>query len=361
MLPYLLIFLFNVLFITRDFPLADKKKNFILLLVVNTLFVGLRDMIGGFDIFIYSEVYEAPSFIILNFEPFEKGFRFLFVFLKLFSDDRQFMLFFLAMSTFFLYYHTLKKYSPMLYFSAFLFFCKFFLFSFVYLRQEVAMVILLLSFPFIIKRNLGVYLLFMVAAFYMHKSALIFLPVYFIYNFTFQKQSIVFISVIFITIALSPFSDLLLASLVEQVDDQQLENYFNNSSGLNIFYIIETLVLFFLLIKYKLGFDKVPHGRFFFNGFLFYIFVTFFAVKNASFIRFSWYYIIFVYIGMAYIYTFIQTRSERQLFLFLTVVYFSALFFRLLFLYDGGDFMPYKMFFQDFDREGMFDFMEYRN
>jgi hypothetical protein len=63
---------------------------------------------------------------------------------------------------------------------------------------------------------------------------------------------------------------------------------------------------------------------------------------------------------MAYIFTFIENERARKLFLNLTLLYFSALFFRLLILYDDGDFMPYKMFFQDFDRGGMFDFMEYR-
>lgn len=165
---------------------------------------------------------------------------------------------------------------------------------------------------------------------------------------------------LFIIIAVSPLSDILLSSLVEQIEDDKVENYFNKSSGINFFYLLETVTFIFLLIKYKSGFDKIPNGRFLFNGFLLYILVTLLAVKNASFIRFSWYYLIFIYLGLAYIYTFIVNATSKKIYLFLFLLYFSALFFRLLILYDDGDFMPYKMFFQDFDRKGMWDFMEYR-
>lgn len=360
MLPYIIIFLINLFFITQDFPFDDKKKNFFLLFLANTLFVGLRDMIGGFDVYIYSEIYEAPTPLLLTYEPFELGFRFLLAFLKFFSEDRHFMMFFFAALTFLVHYQTFKKYSPLLYFSAFIFFCKFFLMSFVYLRQETAMCLLLLSFPFIIKRQIIVYAAFILAAFFLHKSSIIFFPVYFLYNYNFNRNTIIFLAIITIGIAITPLSDVLLGSLVEATDDSRVETYFNKSQGLNIFYLIETVVLSYLLISFKENFDKVKHGQFFFNGFLFYILVTLLAAKNASFIRFSWYYIIFIYIGMAYIYTFIENKNTQKLFSNLTILYFSALFFRLLILYDDGDFMPYKMFFQNFDRNGMWDFMEYR-
>lgn len=360
MIAYLLIFLFNIFIITQDFSNRNKKKSFLILFLINTLFVGLRAMIGGFDVYIYSEIYEESLFFLLTYEPFELGFRFFLAFLKFFSSDRHFMLFVFAAITFYIHYTYLKKYSPLFYFSAFIFFSKFFLMSFVYLRQELAMCIVLASFPFIIKRNLYFYLLFIFAAFFIHKSSVVFLPAYFICNFSFKKETVVFLAMLFVIVAISPLSDILLSSLVENMENDKVENYFNKSTGFNVFYLLEITVFIFLLIKYKSGFDTIPNGRFLYNGFLLYVLVTLLAVKNATFIRFSWYYLIFVYIGLAYIYTFIQSEQVKKTYMFFFLLYFSALFFRLLFLYDDGDFMPYKMFFQDFDRKGMWDFMEYR-
>lgn len=317
-------------------------------------------MIGGSDVYIYSEIYESSILFLLTYEPFEIGFRFFLAILKLFSNDRHFMLFVFATTTFYIHYTYLKKYSPLFYFSAFIFFSKFFLMSFVYLRQELAMCIVLASFPFIIKRNIYLYFLFVFAAFFIHKSSIVFLPAYFIYKFSFKKETIVFFAFLFVIVAISPLSDILLSYLVENMDNDKVENYFNKSSGFNVFYLLEIIVFTFLLIKYKTGFDTIPNGRFLYNGFLLYILVTFLALKNATFIRFSWYYLIFVYIGLAYIYTLIQSKLTKNTYVFFFLLYFSALFFRLLFLYDDGDFMPYKMFFQDFDRKGMWDFMEYR-
>jgi len=360
MIPYILIFLFNIFFINIDFYSKNKNKKFLFLFLVNTLFVGLRAMIGGFDVYIYSEIYEASNYLVLTYEPFEIGFRFFLVFLKLFSNDRHFLLFVVALITFYIHYRYLNKYSPLFYFSAFIFFCKFFLMSFVYLRQELAMCVLIASIPFIIKRNLFIYSLFLIAAFFIHKSSIIFLPAYFIYNFYFKKETIILIGLLIVIIAVTPLNNFLLSSLIEQFQDDKVEIYFNKSNGFNFFYLIETLIFIVLLIKYKNSFDRIAHGRFFYNGFLLYILITLLAVNNATFIRFSWYFLFFMFVGLAYIYTFITSINSRKIYMFFFLLYFSALFFRLLILYDGGDFMPYKMFFQDFDRNGMWDFMEYR-
>ena len=66
MIPYLLLFLFaSVLYYSETE--SHKISNNILILfgLVVVCFIGFRDMIGGFDVYIYGEVYEAPtSFMI---------------------------------------------------------------------------------------------------------------------------------------------------------------------------------------------------------------------------------------------------------------------------------------------------------
>jgi hypothetical protein len=84
------------------------------------------------------------------------------------------------------------------------------------------------------------------------------------------------------------------------------------------------------------------------------------GITNATFIRFSWYYLIFVVLALPYMYAFINDQKNKQTFKLLVFFYFALLFFRLLISYDGGDLLPYKSIFQDFERNGMWEFMEYR-
>ena len=84
------------------------------------------------------------------------------------------------------------------------------------------------------------------------------------------------------------------------------------------------------------------------------------ALTNASFIRFGWYYFIFLVLALPQIFYFIKQLEIRKLFKAGIYLYYSLLFFRLLIVYDDGDFMPYKTIFQDFDRNSQWEFMDKR-
>lgn len=133
MLPYLFLFLLSLSLIFFD--RQNKEPNyfwFYVFLVITSIISGLRDMIGGYDIFIYGQVYEAPVDGIMRYKPFEIGYKLYNILLKKINNDRQFLYFVSAFLISFLHFRVLKKYSPLLYFSLFILFCKFFLMSFVY-------------------------------------------------------------------------------------------------------------------------------------------------------------------------------------------------------------------------------------
>ncbi|NJM78914.1 MAG: hypothetical protein HC854_03470 [Flavobacterium sp.] len=74
MIPYILLFLLaSFLF----FIPSDKKTQlgYYIFLIVVILFSGFRDMIGGYDVYIYAEVYEVPLDQLMQFSTFEIGFR----------------------------------------------------------------------------------------------------------------------------------------------------------------------------------------------------------------------------------------------------------------------------------------------
>lgn len=323
-------------------------------------------MIGGYDVYIYAEVYEATLNRIYYFDNFEFGYRLVYLVLRIFSDDRHFMFFGIALLFFTGQSYVLKKYSPLFYLSLFIIFCKFFLMSFVYLRQELAMIACWLTIPFVLQKKYIKYFAFMIIAVSLHKSALLFLPFYFVAQIKFTKIQIVLIAFFVLFASLTPLVDQLMIGLGEGEAAESSEavgkvvRYHARSSGINPFYLIESILLLTILVYFKNNFYRDKQTTVLANGFFIYILVTIFSVKNGAFIRFNWYYLIFVAIALSYFVVYIKGSQVKQLFKFIIILYFSLLFFRLLIKWDFGDLMPYKTIFEEGSRGGMWEWMEYR-
>lgn len=359
MTAYVIIFLFaSVLYFQKNGEKAGFGYYAFLTLLI--LISGFRDMIGGYDVYVYSEIYESSYEFLAVYNLFEPGFRLYYLFLRIFSDDRQFMLFMTSLIMMSLMFYNLKKNSPIVYFSVFVLFCKFYLMSFVYLRQGIAMGVIWLSIPFIFEKKYIKFSLIILLAFFLHKSSIIFMPMYFIAHIKLKNINLFVIAVIAFIISLTPLSTLLLENLAESVDDSKVSIYISKSGGINFFYLFEALVLIILLLKFKAKFYETKWGTLMMNGFFTYIIISVIALTNASFVRFTWYYFIFLAVFLAYIYTFIEDKKSKNAFKLIVFLYFGLLYFRLLFLFDDGDFMPYKTIFEDFNRGGMWEHFEYR-
>jgi len=359
MLPYIFIFLFaSVLYFHKN----ERKVSvgFYIFLMLLILISGFRDMIGGYDVYIYGQIFDAPVEVIANFKAFEPGFRLYYIFLKQLNDNRHFMFFITALLMMSLHFFAVKKHSPIVYFSIFLLFCKFFLMSFVYLRQGLAMGIIWFSFPYILNKNYIKFFLLAALAFCFHKSSVIFVPMLFVGGLKFKNINMFIIAFVALIIAVSPLSGILLGALAESSGDEKASIYVAKSGDVNIFYFIEILLLIWLLLQFRADFYKTKYGTLLANGLFGYIIVNIMALTNASFVRFGWYYFFFLILAIPSIYNFINSQKTKMAFKTIVFAYYSLLFFRLLIVYDGGDFMPYKSIFQDFNRGSMWEFMEYK-
>ncbi|MGI9527091.1 MAG: EpsG family protein [Weeksellaceae bacterium] len=361
MFPYLIIFLIAAILF---YSLPQKRSGLVTVyLMVFIGLVGFRDMIGGFDVYIYSEVYEVLiGKDLFTYPYFEKGYLVYYYILQLISERREFMFFVTAVIMTLLHFKSIKKHSPHLGMSLFIYFCKFFLFSFVYLRQGLAMGIIWLSISFLINKKYWYVALFATLAFMFHKSSMIFIPFLFIAHRKFNNLQLGFIAFLIIFISLTPLGDMLLGFIGDVSESQKFSAYASRSGGVNIFYLLEGGIGIYLAILFQKYFYHNRNTTVIFNGFFMYSLTILAGLTNATFIRFSWYYFIFVVLALPYIYYFYryQNYAFKPLFKNLLFIYYAMVFFRLLILYDGGDFMPYKSIFQDFDRGGMWEFMEYR-
>lgn len=340
---------------------APKNFYFYFLLIVAILFAGFRDMIGGYDIYVYSEVYEASIEEIFLYSTFENGFKYFFVALKQISDKREFMIFMISLIMTVMHYFVLKRHSTNFFLSLFIFFCKFYLMSFVYLRQGIAMGIVWLSIPFILNRKFVPFLFTTVLAFLFHKSSIVFFPLYFLANFNFKKNHYLIFPILALVFSVSPLSSNVMSLIGEELDSRY-SHYTDQSTTFNVFYLLESIILTYFLVKNQRELKKYKFGLFLNNALFVYILINMIAITNATYVRFIWYYLIFVALAIP-IYISISKKSSNEnskIFKPLVTLYFSALFFRLLIIWDNGDLMPYKTYFSDENRGGRFEHMEYR-
>lgn len=186
------IVLFLFVLITWNSPNSKRKPLYFIGALWLLLIEGLRWQIG-------TDWDSYYNFFVNGYDEghIEFGYSILVETIRKLSDSYTFYLLFQASLTIAAFSFFIKRYSPNIIMSLCIFFC-----SMVGLwgmnRQFICLDICLLSIPFIEKRKPLYFLLFVSVAFLIHKSALLFLPAYFLYNF--RLSSKVLFSVVFVTL-----------------------------------------------------------------------------------------------------------------------------------------------------------------
>lgn len=93
------------------------------------------------------------------------------------------------------------------------------------------------------------------------------------------------------------------------------------------------------------------------NVSLLYVYVSFITLREPTALRCIWYFLI-AYICIVPKLCIYTHRVSIHIRLCL-IIYLTTSFFRMLFIWDGGDFIPYKSFFSDQERESLFQNLEY--
>ena len=191
--------LVSVLFYAFVFSVSKKKynsKKFLVVLLTAQLItiLALRNSTVGVDIPGYVRFFQNTP--ILNFQQFmahrwELGFKLLNKAISLFTSNEQVFLTIIATLTIIPVGRFIYKYSKMPFLS-FALYISFNFYSFVFsgLRQGIAYGIVLISYDFIVNRKLSKFIICILFASLFHRSALIFLPAYFLVKFKINYKSL---------------------------------------------------------------------------------------------------------------------------------------------------------------------------
>ena len=193
----LLVLLAILVYSRKDISSASKGRIYItrafLILAVIHIFKDpdtLNDLQGGY-LLVFKEtwnhdvVYWATHSSDIG--KMENGYLILNHLLSLISHSPFILLFTTSIVILSGHYYVIKKYSPIVWLSVLLYYMVAFNQSLFVLRQQMAMSMVLFTFPFIIEQKLKPFIIIIALTFTIHMTALVFVPLYFIYPLKSKK------------------------------------------------------------------------------------------------------------------------------------------------------------------------------
>ncbi len=367
MLFYLLIYLASIVALTysQGGSFVDRRKKekdvLIIFMIGLAIFVGLSDMLGGYDRYIYADFFDDTANVITNkqswsqaaiFDQYysEQGYDWYNFLVALITENRYVFIFITTIIIYFLLFQSLKDYCTNYPFAIILFLGLWFFFTFTYLRQVMGATIAWLSIRYVVQRKLWKFLLVWYIATKFHNSAYIFLPLYWVPIQKYPPKVIGYVMGTALLLGLTGVPTALFAAYGEV--DEERAGVAGNQIGFRLPYMIEAAFFLYLIIsKYK----EIPEKSLnivLLNMALIFCAILLFFIRNENGGRLSWYYMIGIIATISYLCT--HGRNIIQYSYMLIIVCFF-LYVRIITAW-GVQLYPYKTFFTDGTRKG--DFIE---
>lgn len=372
MLLYLLIFSIPFLFywfsIIRQTNIRqlDDQRIAVIYIYSLALFVGLSDMLGGYDRYIYGELFDnladqlrvgtsiklSDIYQAYSTEFGYIGFNWAVAHI---TNNRYIFIFLYTICMYTIILHSFRRYAKNYPLASILFMALVFYFSFTYLRQMFAAAIIGLSIRYIIERKFLKYCAIIIAAFSFHNSAIIFFPMYFIANRKYSKVHILLLMSAFFIIGVTGITSNLY-NLFDDISTRAAHSDYAVQGDARIAYILEAGFFLFFLIKSYWHLPDTKQSIVLYNIALAFCAILLLFIRSENGGRLSWY---FVY-GLIFSLTQLSTTSygkKIKMGLQLSIVSF-VLFLRILTSW-GVLLYPYKTFLTNGHRENDYIFERY--
>ena len=262
MISYYLIFVISLIY----YFIQSRHKNpssilFFSFMLIIALFIGLGDMIGGYDRYIYGEVFDSIAdemrggrnfsrlFYLVNGKEF--GYFAWQIIVSVFTPNRYIFILVTTLTIYYLFFRVMKKYILNYPLAVILFMGMMFYFSMTYLREVFGIAILWQGLKYIWERKFWKYVFFVLLAASFHGSILIALLMYFVPIKLFSKTSIIFSLIMVLLIGMTPLPNLILANAGNLTEKSigGVNAYELQDQGFRIEYVLE--VLFFMWMIFK--------------------------------------------------------------------------------------------------------------
>ncbi len=361
---YILFFIIAVfLYIVTKETNEQSKLVLGLYLLGLALFVGCADMLGGYDRYIYGEVFDQLAIMTqaggdvtlsTGYSMFstEWGFLMFNQLVGFISLNRYVFIFIATCIVYTLLFISIKRYCRNYPFAVIVFLGLWFFFTFTYLRQVMAATIGWLAIKYVIDRKPIQFFLIVFIAFTFHNSAIVLVPFYFVPARKFDPVFVFFVLVGALAIGMGNLlSDLIAESdaFVDAARAEQNANYIAEGT-FRVEYFIEAILFAGLLIwKYDAFDDNNRKEIVLLNMALVFCVILLVFVRSENGGRIAWHYMMGIIASVTHLATSPQYKTSA-----LTgalVMMFGILFLRIVFVW-GTLLSPYKTFFTNGHREG---------
>jgi hypothetical protein len=191
MILYLSIFFFITLLYFNTIKQGGlKTRGLIIVMALLALFVGFGDMLGGYDRYIYGELFDEVAETkffggnlllcgIFDQYPKELGYDWYNVLISFVTANRYIFILITTLIIYTLLFISIRRYTENSAFALILFMGLMFFFTFTYLRQIMGVGIAWLSIKYVYEKKLWKFLGVMAIATLFHNSAIILVPLIF--------------------------------------------------------------------------------------------------------------------------------------------------------------------------------------
>lgn len=365
---YILIYLVPVIACFYNNQKLSKSTTFLAVyLSFLAIFVGLSDMFGGYDRYIYAEVFDSIADMTTRHESYlangafaffegEPGYVVLNILLSFITENRYIFILIYTLLIYVLLFVSLKRYAKNYPLALVLFMGLWFYFSFTYLRQVLGAAIAWLAIDYIVRRKLWKFVLVCAIAMSIHKSAIIFFPFYFIPVKKFSSHTILWVMGGCLVLGVSPIPNMLFNAYGDVSVVEQAGGY-NASGGFRFAYLMEAAFFLWLLLSRRKWLPDNKPDIVLFNMALIFCAVLLFFIRSDNGGRLSWYYMIGILVSVSNLLSVGQKRQKQvllmvvvSLFLYIRVYNAWQMFLNLY---------PYKTFLTNGYREGDYSFENY--
>lgn len=353
---YLLIVIFAIFFVISESNGQDiSKKAFAVAIAFLALFVGLGDMLGGYDRYIYGELFDGVADMnkhdnfnvkdaaIVGLYGQEMGYVYFNYFMSFLTKNRYLFILLFTLLMYFNIYKNLQTYTNHYGWALLLFLGFWFFFSFTYLRQVMAVSIAWYSIKYIERRNLLKFLAVIFVAYLFHNSVLILVPMYFVPVAKFEKKTIIIIALVAFALSFLGIAQTLFDSYSEYNAERANISGYSADTGGRWAYLFEAIVLFAIIFtKYDTLFQNRRMAIMTNMAIVFcFVLLAFFRSDNGG--RLSWYYMIGVIVTLSNI-AYASSFTMKSL----VTAICCALYLRVLIAWGSiGILYPYTTFFSN--------------
>lgn len=315
------------------------------------IFIGLGDMIGGYDRYIYGALFDGISDtiaakgdlkqILFYIRGKEYGYFLWEVLIAHITANRYIFIFLTIGLMYFLYYRAFKTYMEDYPMACLLFLALFVFFTMTYLRQTLACGIAWQGIRYIWQRKPIPFFAFVLLAASIHNSALVFSLMYFVPIRKFRKSSVIIFLIACLILGVSPFASWAISFAGDAIGTESRTNeYTHDMEGFQIWYIIEAVAFMFIVFHNYSKINNSPKQLTFLNMTIAFcgILVAFMRFGQGG--RFGWFY----FIGIIYTFsTLVTIHSQKRWVKYLIHSLCFVLFMRILSSW-AFNLTPYKTF-----------------